>query len=124
MNSAGPNLAQASPRTGEYARARARAGELAQRSLAIQITCKEPVALFIRLADIRINTIELLFFMAFGPQRNRVEHMARVAVPRRRRPVQEATSIQSSCTSLPEQKPSLNWTGPTLIDACSWSRWR
>jgi hypothetical protein len=65
MNSVGPNLAQASPRTGEYTRARTRAGELVQRSLAIQITRKELEALFIRLADIRINTLELLFLYGF-----------------------------------------------------------
>jgi hypothetical protein len=63
MNSAGPNLAQARPRTGEYACARA--SEHAQRSLAIQITRKEPVALFIRIANIRINTLELLFLYGF-----------------------------------------------------------
>jgi hypothetical protein len=65
MNSVGPIVAQASPRTGEYAHARARTGELAQRSIAIQITRKEPKTLFIRLADIRINTLELLFLYGF-----------------------------------------------------------
>ena len=65
MNSDGPNLAQASPRIGEYSRACARTGELAQRSLAIQITHKEPEALFIRLADIRLNTLEFIFLYGF-----------------------------------------------------------
>jgi hypothetical protein len=46
MNSVGLNSAQVGPQTGEYARARARASELVQRPLVIQITHKEPATLF------------------------------------------------------------------------------
>jgi hypothetical protein len=52
MNSDGLKPAQASPRTGKRVRARAHAGDFVQRPLTIQITGKEPLALFYCLSNI------------------------------------------------------------------------
>jgi hypothetical protein len=124
MNSVGLKTSPSQPVSGQK-RARARPPwHFCTKALRNSKKKKHTHTLFLCVADNYKTPPYFYFFTVLGPRRDHAEHLAGAAISRRWRPRQRATSSETSSTSLPEKKPSLNSKDLTLIEACSWSRRR